>query len=166
MNFVLHGYPVSGGITIGYAHLVSTARLEVAHYEVAEQAVDAEVARFDSAIREARAELDALKAHIPAGAPAEFEGHREGTPEPARGHARTIDYDITSGNVSLTGEAWLSDGCKEFRNEQMVYNIKTQSMEAQAVAPTAATGSDGRIHITIQPQTPGKPCAAPGKKTP
>src|SRR3954470_10406620 len=73
MNFVLHGYPVSGGITIGYAHLVSTARLEVAHYEVAEQAVDAEVARFDSAIREARAELDALKAHIPAGAPAEFE---------------------------------------------------------------------------------------------
>src|SRR3954452_8738715 len=73
MNFVLHGYPVSGGITIGYAHLVSTARLEVAHYEVAEQAVDAEVARFDSAIREARAELDALKAHIPAGSPAEFE---------------------------------------------------------------------------------------------
>src|SRR3954466_11361572 len=73
MNFVLHGYPVSGGITIGYAHLVSTARLEVAHYEVAEQAVDAEVARFDSAIREARAERDALKAHIPAGAPAEFE---------------------------------------------------------------------------------------------
>src|SRR3954468_12553165 len=73
MNFVLHGYPVSGGITIGYAHLVSTARLEVAHYEVAEQAVDAEIARFDSAIHEARAELDALKAHIPAGAPAEFE---------------------------------------------------------------------------------------------
>ena len=32
MNFVLHGYAVSGGITVGYAHLVSTARLEVAHY--------------------------------------------------------------------------------------------------------------------------------------
>ena len=30
MNFVLHGYAVSGGITVGYAHLVSTARLEVA----------------------------------------------------------------------------------------------------------------------------------------
>ena len=35
MNFVLHGYPVSGGITVGNAHLVSTARLEVAHYEIA-----------------------------------------------------------------------------------------------------------------------------------
>ncbi|HSA68636.1 MAG TPA: phosphoenolpyruvate--protein phosphotransferase [Burkholderiales bacterium] len=73
MNFVLHGYPVSGGITVGYAHLVSTARLEVAHYEVAEQAVDAEVARFDHAMTAAQEELAALKAHIPPGSPAEFE---------------------------------------------------------------------------------------------
>ena len=73
MNFVLHGYPVSGGITIGYAHLVSTARLEVAHYEVAEGAIDAEIRRFDQAVRDARQELAALKAHIPAGSPAEFE---------------------------------------------------------------------------------------------
>ena len=43
MNFVLHGYPVSGGITVGYAHLVATARLEVAHYEVAADAVEAEI---------------------------------------------------------------------------------------------------------------------------
>ena len=57
MNFVLHGYPVSGGITLGYAHLVSTARLEVAHYEVAEEAVDAEVARFDRAMTAAQDEL-------------------------------------------------------------------------------------------------------------
>jgi phosphoenolpyruvate-protein phosphotransferase (PTS system enzyme I) len=73
MNFVLHGYPVSGGITVGYAHLVSTARLEVAHYEVAEAAVDAEVERFDRAMAAAQAELQALKAHIPEGAPQEFE---------------------------------------------------------------------------------------------
>jgi len=73
MNFVLHGYPVASGITIGYAHLVSTARLEVARYEVAESAIEAEVKRFDEAIRNAREGLDALKAHIPAGAPAEFE---------------------------------------------------------------------------------------------
>jgi hypothetical protein len=31
VNFVLHGHAVSGGITIGYAHLVTTARLEVVH---------------------------------------------------------------------------------------------------------------------------------------
>jgi len=73
MNFVLHGYPVSSGITVGYAHLVSTARLEVAHYEVAPEAVEAEVARFDRAMLAAQEELAALKAHIPPGSPAEFE---------------------------------------------------------------------------------------------
>jgi phosphotransferase system enzyme I (PtsI) len=73
LNFVLHGYPVSSGITVGYAHLVSTARLEVAHYEVPASGLDAEVERFDQAMRSAQHELEALKAHIPADAPAEFE---------------------------------------------------------------------------------------------
>jgi phosphotransferase system enzyme I (PtsI) len=73
MNFVLHGYPVSGGITVGNAHLVSTARLEVAHYEVAPDAVEDEVERFDNAMRKAQVELADLKAHIPQGSPAEFE---------------------------------------------------------------------------------------------
>jgi len=72
MNFVLHGHTVSGGITVGYAHLVSTARLEVAHYEVAEDQVEAEVKRFDAAMQTAQDELYELKAHIAADAPAEF----------------------------------------------------------------------------------------------
>src|SRR5947207_14351519 len=73
VNFVLHGYSVSGGITVGYAHLVATARLEVAHYEIAPEAVDAELARFDRAMQAAQDDLVALKAHIPADAPKEFE---------------------------------------------------------------------------------------------
>ena len=73
MNFVLHGYPVSSGITVGNAHLVSTARLEVAHYEVAPEAVEAELMRFDRAMLAAQDELAALKSHIPPGSPAEFE---------------------------------------------------------------------------------------------
>ena len=73
MNFVLHGYPVSGGITVGNAHLVSTARLEVAHYEVAPDAVEAEVRRFDHAMKKAQEELADLKSHIPKDSPAEFE---------------------------------------------------------------------------------------------
>jgi phosphotransferase system enzyme I (PtsI) len=72
VNFVLHGYPVSSGITVGYAHLVSTARLEVAHYEVPAAGIDAEVERFDRGMRTAQEELEALKAHIAPDAPAEF----------------------------------------------------------------------------------------------
>jgi phosphotransferase system enzyme I (PtsI) len=72
VNFVLHGSSVSGGITIGHAHLVSTARLEVAHYQIPEESVEAEIARFDAAIALATEELAALGSHVPADAPAEF----------------------------------------------------------------------------------------------
>ena len=72
MNFVLHGSSVSAGITIGRAHLVSSARLEVAHYEIAPAAVTAEIFRFDAAISRAKQDLVALEAHIPADAPTEF----------------------------------------------------------------------------------------------
>ncbi|HUG79186.1 MAG TPA: phosphoenolpyruvate--protein phosphotransferase [Burkholderiales bacterium] len=73
MNFALHGYAVSSGITIGYAHLVSTARLEVAHYELPPEGIEAEVERFDRAMHSARDELSALRAHIAADAPPELE---------------------------------------------------------------------------------------------
>jgi len=72
VNFVLHGVSVSAGITIGKAHLVSSARLEAAHYEIAEASVPAEIFRFDAAIARARQELSALEGQIPQDAPAEF----------------------------------------------------------------------------------------------
>jgi phosphotransferase system enzyme I (PtsI) len=71
MNFVLHGAAVSAGITIGHAHLVSSARLEVAHYEIPEASVPAELFRFDAALARAKQELTALEAHVPADAPHE-----------------------------------------------------------------------------------------------
>jgi len=72
VNFVLHGSSVASGITIGQAHLVSTARLEVAHYEIPEHAVPGEIFRFDAAIARAKQELAQLESQIPADAPAEF----------------------------------------------------------------------------------------------
>jgi phosphotransferase system enzyme I (PtsI) len=72
VNFVLHGVAVSAGITIGHAHLVSSARLEAAHYEIAESAVPAEIFRFDAAIARARQELSAIESQIADDAPAEF----------------------------------------------------------------------------------------------
>jgi phosphotransferase system enzyme I (PtsI) len=72
MNFVLHGSSVSGGITIGHAHLVSSARLEVAHYEIPEESVEAEIARFDAAVVRVKEDLRALEAQIPPDSPAEF----------------------------------------------------------------------------------------------
>ena len=71
-SFTLHGAGVSGGIAIGHAHLVSTARLEVAHYEIAPQGIEAEIARFDAAIAQVRGELAALQTSVSTGAPAEM----------------------------------------------------------------------------------------------
>jgi phosphotransferase system enzyme I (PtsI) len=71
-SFTLHGPGVSGGIAIGYAHLVSAARLEVPHYEIAPEEIEAELERFDTAVAQVRGELIGLHASVPASAPAEM----------------------------------------------------------------------------------------------
>jgi phosphotransferase system enzyme I (PtsI) len=73
MSFTLHGIPVSGGIAIGHAHLVSHARLEVAHYVVPQAQIAEELTRFDAALTTVRAELEELRTQIPANAPQEFD---------------------------------------------------------------------------------------------
>ena len=73
MSFTMHGIPVSGGIAIGHAHLVSHARLEVAHYVVPRQQIADEIARFEAALTTVRAELEELRTHIPPNAPQEFD---------------------------------------------------------------------------------------------
>ena len=72
MSFSLHGIGVSGGIAIGYAHLTSNARVEVPQYMLDKQYIDEELARFDEAILATRSELETLRDHIPANAPAEL----------------------------------------------------------------------------------------------
>jgi phosphotransferase system enzyme I (PtsI) len=74
MTFALHGIPISGGIAIGQAHLISYAKVEAAHYRVPPQQIHEEIERFDSAVRSVRTELERLRATVPASAPAEFVG--------------------------------------------------------------------------------------------
>ena len=49
-SFTLHGIPVSRGIAIGRAHLLASAALEVKHYLISEEQVEAEVERLQEAI--------------------------------------------------------------------------------------------------------------------
>ncbi|MBI4989214.1 MAG: phosphoenolpyruvate--protein phosphotransferase [Rhodocyclales bacterium] len=72
MSFTIHGLAVSNGIAIGHAHLVSHATLEVEHYVLPGRFVDEEIVRFDEAVAEVQAELDALMAGTDPGAPAEL----------------------------------------------------------------------------------------------
>jgi len=72
-SFALHGIGVSGGIAIGRAQLVSHAMLEVAHYAIPQAKIEAEVARFATAVHEVQLELEGLHSAMTGGdAPAEF----------------------------------------------------------------------------------------------
>ena len=72
MSFTMHGTGVSGDIAIGFAHLVSHATLEVAHYVLPKQHVANEILRFDAAISATRQEMEGLREHISGNTPAEF----------------------------------------------------------------------------------------------
>jgi phosphoenolpyruvate-protein phosphotransferase (PTS system enzyme I) len=74
MSFTIHGIGVSGGIAIGRAHLLSHTTLEVAHYVLPADEVADEQARLKAALDSVRGELGALRATVPASAPAEFAG--------------------------------------------------------------------------------------------
>ncbi|MDO9101761.1 MAG: phosphoenolpyruvate--protein phosphotransferase [Candidatus Nitrotoga sp.] len=73
MSFTLHGIPVSSGIAIGYAHLLSHTVLEVMHYVMPKYLVHEEVARFDAAMESTRQELAGLRSNRPLHAAAEFD---------------------------------------------------------------------------------------------
>jgi phosphotransferase system enzyme I (PtsI) len=61
MSFTLHGLPVSQGIAIGRAMLMSHATLEVSHLTLAPRMVDKEIARFDAAIKAVKSELETMR---------------------------------------------------------------------------------------------------------
>ena len=71
-SFTLHGIPVSRGIAIGRAHLLAPAALEVKHYLIKEQQVEAEVARLQDAIATVHRELQAIWSSLPKDSPAEL----------------------------------------------------------------------------------------------
>ena len=73
MSFTLHGLPVSSGIAIGHAHLISHTSLEVSHYILPHNMVQEEVARLDAALKKTRMELASLHEIKPQYAAAEFD---------------------------------------------------------------------------------------------
>ena len=90
------------------------------------------------------------------GSPAEFEQKRTDTAEVARGHAHEIVYNVNDGTVRLSDDAWLSDGHNEISGPELVYNIREQRVQG-----TAGPGSDGRVHIRIEPKADEEPNKKP-----
>jgi phosphotransferase system enzyme I (PtsI) len=71
-SFSLQGIPVSRGIAIGRAHVLARAALEVRHYLIGEEQVEAEVQRLQAAIATVHNELHTLWSELPKDTPAEI----------------------------------------------------------------------------------------------
>ncbi|PRG89354.1 phosphoenolpyruvate--protein phosphotransferase [Burkholderia multivorans] len=71
MSFTLHGIPVSRGIAIGRAYLIAPAALDVAHYLIEANRIEAEVERFRAALDAVQRELEALRADLTDDTPSE-----------------------------------------------------------------------------------------------
>ena len=72
MTFALHGIPVSKGIAIGKAVLISRAALEVSHYLVEPGKEETEAQKLLDAFEQVRLELDQLRHGLPKDAPQEM----------------------------------------------------------------------------------------------
>ena len=71
-SLTLHGIPVSRGIAIGRAHLLTPAALEVKHYLINADQVEAEAVRLRQAIEAVIKELQMIEASLPKESPAEL----------------------------------------------------------------------------------------------
>jgi phosphotransferase system enzyme I (PtsI) len=70
--FTLHGISVSQGIAIGRAHLLAPAAMDVKHYLIAQEQVEAEVLRLKDAILAVHRELHDIRGALPKDAPSEL----------------------------------------------------------------------------------------------
>ena len=72
----------------------------------------------------------------------------------AHGHARTIVYNLTPGEVQFIGDAVLSNGCNDINGASFTYNLAQKSV--QTPRQQAVTGN-ARVQGTIKPQCKPKP---------
>ena len=72
MSFQVFGLPVSRGVAIGRAVLVASSRVDVDHYFIDEDRVEAEIMRLRAARDAVANELSVLQRDLPAEAPAEL----------------------------------------------------------------------------------------------
>lgn len=71
-SFSLHGIAVSQGFAIGRAHLMAPAALDVKHYLIAPDQVEAEIGRLKSAVKAVHQELHIIRSELPKDAPPEL----------------------------------------------------------------------------------------------
>ena len=96
------------------------------------------------------------------GNPAEFEQKRPDSGLITRGHAKQMVYEASAGVVRLVEDAWISDGGKEIKTPQLVYDIRKAEIRSTGGGEDSGSKSSGnsgsssgngdRVIITIDPK--------------
>lgn len=86
------------------------------------------------------------------GAPASFTQVDPKSGRLVQGHAQEIDYEVAKGVVTLSKDAWLTDGRNDISGQILKYDIAGRSVIA-----TAADQNAHRVRITITPPAKHEP---------
>lgn len=84
------------------------------------------------------------------GSPARFEQVREEDDRITRGRSDVMDYTLASGIISMTGDAWVSDGANEVTGPRIAYDVARDLIKA-------AGDDDGQVRMRIIPPEDRKP---------
>lgn len=78
------------------------------------------------------------------GAPARFEQRNPETDALTKGRAALMVYDVTTGIVQMSEDAWFSDGANEIFGSNITYDLAERHI-------TADSGESGPVKILIEP---------------
>ena len=112
----------------------------------------------DARVTAQRAEISfgaqRLQVIVLTGAPARFEQLAQRDGLPTAGRARLMEYDLTSGVVLMSGDAWLSDGSNEIAGARISYDLRNERVTADA-------DETGQVRLRITPPERGEPTPEP-----
>jgi lipopolysaccharide transport protein LptA len=106
-----------------------------------------------------------LASALVTGSPAQFEQTRSSNGRLVRGHAATINYDVATATVKLTGDAWLTDDHNEndMKAPSITYNVRDRQIQGESDKSPSS-----HVHMTILPRPdPGSgPATSAGPEKP
>lgn len=88
------------------------------------------------------------------GSPAHFSQPADASNPAMEAKAQTMRYQSESGQLELSGEAWIRQGSDEVSGNRLVYDRRNQRILA-----TSEEGGEDRVRITIQPRSSSGPAA-------
>ena len=91
-----------------------------------------------------------LKSAIMRGSPARFEQKRLEADELTQGHSLVMEYDLETGVIRMSEDAWISDGANEVSGARITYDLVKEYITADA-------DDSGQVRMKITPPDKDEP---------